>query len=94
MQAHANLVILSHDDADAKRYIEKFESQIDSDRKEIELKQAVINSMKTKDELEAEKAQLLESQEAFTRQNQRITEELRDLKRKIDNFEEEYFAEL
>jgi len=94
MQAHANLVIISHEDADCNRYIEKFESQIDSDRKEIELKQAVIGSMKTKDELEAEKAQLLESQEAFARQNQRITDELRELKRKIDNFEEEYFAAL
>ena len=94
MQAHANLTIISHEDDDCYKYIEKFESQIESDKREIDLKKAVIDSMKTKEELEAEKAQLLEAQESFTRQNQRINDELRDLKRRIDNFEEEYFAQL
>lgn len=58
MLAHAHLVIVSHEDEDCTRYIQKFEGQIESDKKEIELKHSVIASMKTKDELEEEKRQL------------------------------------
>ena len=94
MQAHANLTIFSHEDEECSKVIAKLQSRIDGDLKTIELKDAVIGSMKKKEELEEEKRQLAAAHETFTQQNQRIAEELRDLRRRIDNFEEEYFAEL
>jgi hypothetical protein len=94
MLAHANLVIVSHEDDDCIRYIEKFNSQIDSDRREIDLKNTLIANMKTKQELEEEKSQLLASQETFTKHSLDLAKEIREVKRRIDNFEEEYFAGL
>jgi hypothetical protein len=94
MLAHANLVIVSHENDDCLRYIEKFNSQIASDKKEIDLKTTLISTMKTKQELENEEKEILASQETFTRQSQYLEDEIREIKRRIDNFEGEYFAEL
>lgn len=94
MLAHANLVVISHEDEDCNKYIAKIEGQVESDKKEIELKHAVIESMKTKAELEEEKQQLLQAKKAFQEQDQAVNKEIADLKTRIDNFEDEYFAAL
>jgi len=50
--------------------------------------------MVTLEELEEQKTQLHESERVFSAKSAEIKEQIQTLKAKLENFEEEYFAEL
>ena len=92
--AHANLVIISKEDEECQKYIEKFESKKDSVLKTIEQKEAILASMVSKEELEQTKEQLEDARAIFKEQGENIAAEIKSLKEQLDNFEDNYFADL
>lgn len=92
--AHANLCLISHEDEDCMKYIQKYEEKRDSVERTIEQKEAILDSMLTKEELEQTKNQLTEAREIFREQSANVAAEIKTIKEQLDNFEENYFAEL
>lgn len=92
--AHANLVLISHEDEDCMKYIEKYESKKESVQRTIEQKEAILDSMLSKEELEQTRAQLTEAREIFKEQAANVDAEIKVIREQLDHFEENYFAEL
>jgi hypothetical protein len=94
MYAHANFVKMAKFDEHEQKLIEKFEAEKDIAEKTIAQKQAIIESLNYKDQLEEQRRQLNRDLEHFESVKKDIAEQLPGLKKKFDSFEEQYFADL